>query len=101
MVWSLETSQGFESDKIAAFVVPYTRGRGIDIGCGMRKVWPHAIGFDSRHHFGQNTACDIEGKADDLSVFADKSLDFVFSSHVLEHIPAEDVDDVLGMVACP
>lgn len=85
MVWSLETSNGFESDKIAAFTIPYTRGRGLDIGCGQRKVWPNAIGVDNGHHFGQGAA-EIVSEATDLSVFADNSLDFVFSSHNLEHI---------------
>jgi ADP-heptose:LPS heptosyltransferase/predicted SAM-dependent methyltransferase len=85
VTWTAETSQGRESDKIAAFVVPYTRGRGLDVGCGMAKCWPHMIGIDSGHHFGRGAA-DIIAAADDLSIFADDGLDFVFSSHLLEHI---------------
>lgn len=86
MTWSQETSQGYESDKIAAFIVPYTRGRGLDLGCGMRKAWPHMIGVDSGHHFGQGAADIMIDDATDLGLFADNSLDFVFSSHLLEHI---------------
>lgn len=98
MVWSLETSCGFESDKIAAHVVQYTMGRGLDIGCGARKVWPHVIGFDNGHHsehFGQQCVADISGSAHDLSMFADESMNFIYSSHTLEHIPEDKVQDVL------
>lgn len=86
MTWAAETSNGFESDKIAAFIVPYTRGRGLDVGCGMRVAWPHMIGVDSGHHFGQGAASIMVEDAGDLSLFADASLDFVFSSHTLEHL---------------
>lgn len=95
MVWTLETSQGFESDKIATHVIPYSRGRGLDIGCGMRKVWPHAIGIDNRHHFGQQSACDIEGDGTHLEIIADDSMNFIFSSHTLEHFPKEKVGGIL------
>lgn len=95
-MWSAETSQGFESDKIAAFVVPYTRGRGLDIGCGRRKVWPHCIGVDNGHHFGAHTQAEVSGDGSDLSLFADGSLDFVFSSHTLEHFHEEKVSKILA-----
>lgn len=94
MVWTLETSNGFESDKIAALVVPYTRGLGLDIGCGQRKCWPHMIGVDSGHHFGKGDAT-IQSDGSNLALFSDDSLDFVFSSHTLEHIPPDKVPDVL------
>lgn len=95
MTWRREDPQSYESDKIAALVIPYTRGRGLDIGCGLRKCWPHMIGVDSGHHFGK-AAADIQGEADDLSLFADASVDFVFSSHLLEHFLEEKVPAVLG-----
>ena len=34
MTWSAETSQGMESRKICSFIVPYTRGKVLDVGCG-------------------------------------------------------------------
>ena len=95
MTWTLETSNGFESDKIAALAVPYLQGRFLDIGCGMRKVWPSAIGVDNGHHFGRQSAADVEGDGTDLSMFADQSMDAVFSSHFLEHVERERVPDVL------
>lgn len=95
-MWSQETSQGFESDKIAALVIPYTRGRGLDIGCGMRKVWPHAIGVDNGHHFGGKTCAEVAGDGSDLSMFSNNALDFVFSSHTLEHFHEEKVPAILA-----
>lgn len=88
MTWTAETSKGRESDKIAHLVIPYTRGKGLDIGCGVAKVWPHCIGIDSCVDFeGQRpVAVDIVGNGTDLALFADDSLDFVFSSHFLEHV---------------
>ena len=83
MTWDRETSCGNEQDKIAAFVVPYTRGRGLDIGCALgRKCWPHMIGIDRVTAPG----VDMVTEADDLAMFADGGLDFVFSSHTLEDL---------------
>lgn len=85
MAWSPDGPQGFESRKIKYFLPRYTRGRGLEIGCGMEKAYPHFIGVDNGHHFGKGAA-DFLCEADDLSMFADGSMDFVFSSHVLEHM---------------
>ncbi len=85
MTWTPETSCGFESRKIKYLIPRYTRGKGLEIGCGMEKAFPHFIGVDNGHHFGRGAA-DIVAEADDLSMFASESLDFVFSSHVLEHM---------------
>jgi len=93
MTWTPETSRGFESRKIKYLLPRYTRGRGLEIGCGMEKAFPHFIGIDNGHHFGKGAA-DIVGQADDLSMFADEAMDFVFSSHVLEHM--EDMEAALS-----
>lgn len=93
MAWSLETSNGFESRKIKYLLPKYTRGRVLEIGCGMEKAFPHFIGYDSGHHFGKGGA-DIVGDAARLSLFADESFDAVFSSHVLEHM--EDMQEALN-----
>lgn len=92
MAWSLETSRGFESRKIKYLIPRYTRGRGLEIGCGQEKAYAHFIGVDNGHHFGRGAA-DIVAEADRLSLFADDSMDFVFSSHVLEHM--EDMGKAL------
>lgn len=92
MVWSLETSCGYEQDKIACLAVHYLQGaRYLDLGCGMRKVWPSAIGIDASPH----SVADIQGNIADLSLFSDASVDAIFSSHALEDFPREQVPAVL------
>ena len=97
MVWSLELSRGLESDKVAAVAVPYLQGgRFLDVGVGRRKVWPSAIGVDNCKAFGEHTAAEFHTDARDLSLFADASVDAVFSSHLLEHFTREQVPEVLS-----
>jgi len=89
MVWDIKTSNGMESKKIVWEVAPYLRGQGLDLGAGMFKVLPHVIAVDNGHHeaFGHNIQPDVRVKtAEKLDVFASSSMDFVFSSHLLEHI---------------
>ena len=73
---------------------PYCVGRGIDVGCGHRKVADHCIGVDllaagevGEHGVvhGQTSVADIQASGDDLHMFADGELDFVVSRHNLEH----------------
>jgi predicted SAM-dependent methyltransferase len=53
----------------------YLSGDGIDIGCGNDPVFSHVIAFDQQH-----------GDANKISQYINKKLDFVFSSHCLEHM---------------
>jgi len=90
MAWRLEDPQGNEAAKIKYDIVPFTRGRGLDIGAGAFKAFPHFISVDNMHHaqeFGWNYKPDIVIEdACKLDAFASQSMDFVFSSHTLEHI---------------
>lgn len=90
MTWTIDGPQGNESAKIKYAIVPYTRGRGVDLGCGPFKAFPHFIGVDNGHHaqeFGWQYKPDVHvDDASNLDVFASQSMDFVFSSHLLEHI---------------
>lgn len=90
-MWSPETSNGSESLKIKWDLVPYTRGTGLDLGCGSAKPFPHFIGvdnnIDSKLFGAEASARQLTVKScERLSIFADESMDFVFSSHLLEHI---------------
>lgn len=98
MTWTPEGSRGFESQKIWPLAVPFTNGVGLDIGCGAQKCLPHMIGVDTGGDFGRGDA-DVLTPAHDLSMFADGSLDFVFSSHLLEHYPKERVPELLQLWA--
>lgn len=94
MAWSIDGPQGFESRKIKYLLPKYTRGTVLEIGCGMEKAFPHFLGYDSKHHFGELTAAEVNGDAADLGQFKDESFDAVFSSHVLEHM-----EDMAGALA--
>lgn len=95
MTWSLENSRSDESSKIRWEVVPYFHGRVLDIGCGPYKCFPHFIGVDNGHHWGMQGA-DVKCDATKLDLFASRSCDAVYSSHLLEHIPYEDVPATLA-----
>ena len=95
MTWSLETSRGNELFKVKWEIVQWTRGRGLDLGCGPHKTFAHFIGVDNNideQLFGVRANPDVRiDTAEDLSVFASKSMDFIVSSHLLEHIAPERV----------
>lgn len=89
MVWRATDPQGDEAAKVRFLVVPYTRGHGIDLGCGPKKAFPHFIGVDNcvdTKLFGIPIEPDV--KIEDCCdlPFETEALDFVFSSHLLEHV---------------
>lgn len=95
MVWKIDDLQGNEAQKIKYEIVPYTRGRGLDLGCGMYKTYKHFIGVDNKAQWDKlnpsdeymlRLNVDIEANCEKLDMFASQSMDFVFSSHLLEHM---------------
>ena len=96
MVWDINAPQGSESAKIKWDIVPYTRGRGLDLGCSIQKTFPHFIGVDNRKDatlFNHPINPDVTVQsASELPMFASGSMDFVLASHLLEHIPLEKHD---------
>lgn len=89
MVWRSSDPCGNESSKVLWETTPYVRGRGLDLGCGPSKVWPHAIGVDNyteTHLFGIQMKPDVVCDVTKLEPFSTGSMDFAYSSHVLEHI---------------
>ena len=78
----------------ALALAPFCVGKGIDVGCGHRKVTPDCIGVDllaagelGEHGVvsGQRSVADLQASGDDLHMFVDGELDFVVSRHNLEH----------------
>ena len=91
MVWKKEDPYIPEASKIRWETVPYTRGLGYDIGCGSEKVWPHAIGIDNRNDVAMfgipcNPDLTVPDACDLSRVTPSAQADWVFSSHLLEHI---------------
>ena len=91
MTWKIDGPQGNESGKIKWEIVKWTRGRGLDLGSGIQKTFPHFIGVDNGKDgtlFGHPINPDVRvTTAAELPMFASGSMDFVFSSHLLEHFP--------------
>jgi predicted SAM-dependent methyltransferase len=83
-------SSGVEVDKCRERLIKFCIGDGIDVGAGGRhpdrlhdtenKIHPLAIGVDIM-------GSQLTGRADNLYWFKDEVLDFIFSSHLLEHMP--------------
>jgi ADP-heptose:LPS heptosyltransferase/predicted SAM-dependent methyltransferase len=99
MVWRVSDPQCNESAKVKWEIVPWTRGRGLDIGCGIEKLYPHFLGVDNKKDeqlFGHPIRPDVYvPTAENLNLFASESMDFCFSSHLLEHIEPEAVTATL------
>lgn len=96
MVWNPNADHSSpESQKCKWDLVKYTRGRGLDLGSGPVKPFPHFIGVDVKefHAGGIQLKPDLMMDASDLSIFASQSLDFVFTSHLLQEV--EDYKKVL------
>jgi len=84
MTWSPDLSPGFESDKCRHRVTPYLNGRGLDVGCGDKKIVETAIGIDY-----QGGAADLRldvSEPNHLDLFTDSLFDYVFSSHCLQDL---------------
>ncbi len=94
MTWDIKAPQCDESSKVRWELIPYMRGRCLDLGCGPYKVFPHFTGIDNGHHWGMQGA-DVKCEATDLSLFASGSCDLVYSSHLLEHIEEEKIPATL------
>lgn len=95
-MWSLENSRNDEAGKIRWETVPYFHGRILDLGCGPYKCWFHWIGVDNGHHWGTRGVDVPVETAEKLDLFTSQSCDGCFSSHLLEHIPYENVPACLN-----
>jgi len=99
MTWSIHDPQSNEGHKVRWEIVPYTRGRGLELGSGIQKLYPHFIGVDNRKDaalFGHPINPDVAVEsAERMEFFASNSMDFIFSSHLLEHIEPERVTGAL------
>jgi len=86
-----------ETDKARPYLVKYAIGNGIDVGAGGDPIVPEAITIDKRR---ENLNCgnhpiNLVGNGAHLYWFANESLDYVYSSHLLEDFPPNQTELVL------
>jgi predicted SAM-dependent methyltransferase len=84
-----------ETSKCRASLAQYCQGDGLDIGFGGDPIVPHAICLDMPKGYANydNHVQHLHGDARNLYWFRSDSLDWVYSSHVLEDF--EDTRSVL------
>ncbi len=75
-----------ETSKCRARLAPFCSGYGLDLGFGGDPIVPHAIRMDMPQPYSDVGKLPVQlgGDATRLVWFADGTLDFVFSSHLLE-----------------
>ena len=87
-----------ETRHVRPYVVKYCQGRGVDVGCGAEKITPEATGIDYAIAYDladhPETAADVTcGWEEYFASVPAGSLDYVYSSHLLEDY--EDIEPVL------
>lgn len=75
-----------ETSKHRNLFLQYCKGNGLDIGFGGDPIVPTAICVDlpNRYSFVGQSPQHIACSADNLYMFTDNSLDYVYSSHCIE-----------------
>ncbi len=67
MVWkSNEDWSGRELAKVWHLLVPYTRGRVLDVGAGANRIFSHWVTLDASVDYGGQRVTDIQARADRL-----------------------------------
>lgn len=88
-----------ETSKTRWRTVPYTAGRGLDLGCGVEKLFntEFVIGVDngSDSQIGLAPQPNLSFDARDLSTFTANQFDYVYSSYLLHYFPYEEVHKTL------
>ena len=84
-----------ETSKCRQSLSRFCVGDGLDVGYGGDPIVPHAICMDLPEAYAryENHVQHLHGDATDLRWFRDGTLDFIYSSHVLEDF--ENTEPVL------
>lgn len=88
-----------ETPKTRWRAVPYTAGRGLDVGCGAERLFDTefvlAIDNCADAAIGAQINPNITADGKELSIFAAGSFDYVFSSYMLQELPYDQVPEAL------
>jgi SAM-dependent methyltransferase len=100
MTWSpLAPNQFNETPKTRWRAVPFTPGKGLDIGCGRERLFEteFVLGVDNgsgAEQFGLQVQANIRAEAKELP-FANNVWDFVYSSFMLQYTAYKEVPQLL------
>ena len=94
-LFSKKEKKQSETSRCRDSLQAYCFGDGIDVGYGGDPIVPTAICMDLPQKYAayENHVQHLHGDAANLSWFKDNSLDYVYSSHVLE-----DFEDTAGVL---
>lgn len=100
MTWSPLSQCQDETAKTRWRAVPFTAGKGLDLGCGKARLFDteFVVGVDNGYaaeRYQLPIQPNIKLDARDLSQLASGSWDFVYSSFLLQEFPYKDVPNVL------
>lgn len=87
-----------ETSKHRDRLAPFCEGYGLDVGFGGDPIQPSAIRMDLSEpyaHTGPDQPVQLGGDCRHLSRFRDGSLDYVYSSHVLEDFGEGETEGIL------
>jgi ADP-heptose:LPS heptosyltransferase/predicted SAM-dependent methyltransferase len=95
MAWNPDLPHQIEQEKIKYDIVPYTRGRVLNLGCGLSRLHPHFVGVDNMMDWPAwaDHTPDVYMDCSDVDFFTSQSCDAVFSSWLLQYF--EDPEPVL------
>ena len=84
-----------ETSKCRFRLAKYCKGNGLDLGFGGDPITPNAIRVDFPNPYSETAGAGVQlgGDCRNLAWFRDETLDFVYSSHLLEDF--EDTEAVL------
>jgi hypothetical protein len=88
-----------ETPKTRWRTVPYTAGKGLDVGCGAERLFEteYVIGIDNgaAGAIGGMVNTNLQGDGRDLAMFAAGQFDYVFSSFMLQELDYNEVSETL------
>lgn len=86
-----------ETASCRPFLAKYCEGLGLDVGYGGSAIVPSALTFDTDPPY-TNVGSDkqiLKGSCTNLGMFCDESLDYIYSSHLLEDFSFGDLVNVI------
>jgi SAM-dependent methyltransferase len=93
MVIPGNVKHGSETSLARSRLAKYCNGFGLDIGFGGELIVPHALGFDLPRPYtkvGEDNQT-FQGDARNLGFLCDESVDFIYSSHLVEDFTYEQL----------